>query len=218
MGYCLIRQRRFKKETFGDVRVSTISTGVRSSYSYTSTDHATYIISGNWDTSASTGPNMNSLSVSNGGTVLYSNAGTWSVCGIVDLPAGASFSISTGQCAMIVAKLPVKKVQLERIAYNRGANAGSSASFSNGKLGGLYLGISNYGWHSCVSGTGRGVDISRTNCGGNSVTYSDGWNGNVIGTLIPTSTSNSGNAYCYMNPEWGNNSASWMFRIYKKSW
>jgi hypothetical protein len=79
-------------------------------------------------------------------------------------------------------------------------------------------------WHSCVSGSDRGVRAGGTNTTVTQQLSNSGWNdtygnwGNeMVGSFVPTSSTNSFYIEGYLDsPEYGNSCNSWLFQLAKK--
>lgn len=213
MGHCLIRKRHYKQTTFGDVRITKIGTW-NANFTYTATTAGTYIVTG-------LETNMG-VSVSSGGKLLYSNK-NYHWCVVADLPINGVLSI-TSPSACIMGMVPVTGVALDQIVTVGKSNATARSTLSNQPNGTLFIGAASYIWHSCASGSGRGVRAGGTNTTVTQQISNSGWNdiygnwGNeMIGSFVPTSSTNSFYIEGYLDsPEYGNSCTSWLFQLAKK--
>lgn len=212
MGEALIRKRHYTKKTFGDIRISKIGTW-NSNFTYTASTAGTYIATG-------LETNM-TASVSDGGKLLYSNR-NYHWCVVADLPSSGKLTINNPK-ACIMGMVPVTGAKLAQIVTIWKSNATARSTLSNQPNGTLFIGAASYAWHSCVSGSGRGVRAGGTNTTVTQQLSNEGWNdtygnwGNeMVGSFVPTSSTNSFYIEGYLDkPENGNSAVSWLFQLVK---
>lgn len=225
MGNCLIiKKHGFTKTKFRDTRISLVNKW-DSNFTYTATTAGTYIVTGLGTSTTA--------SVSDGGELLYFNIG-YQFCAVADLPVGGKLTL-TDPSACIMGMIPVTNTIIIQQSNKYVNNATARTTLTDQKTDTLFIGAASYQWHSCTSGSARGVraggtNIKITGTSSDDVTVTDstalngGWNdsfgnwGNeMIVSIVPTSDTNTMWTEGYLTaPEWGNSCSSWLFQIAKK--
>ena len=215
MGECILYKRRFLRKHFSGVAISKVGTW-NDNFTYTSAVSGTYIVTG-------LETNM-TASVSNGGSILYQHK-NYHWCVVADLPVGSKLTINNPS-ACIMGTVPVSGVTIVQTHHLGKSNATARVSLSNQDKDTLFIGAASYIWHSCVSGSGRGVRAGGTDTAVTSLISAEGWNdtygnwGNeLVCSFVPSSSTKSFYVEGYLDqPENGNSCASWLFQLVKKSW